>query len=123
MSFATKRAHPDTGTSISYLPTIVIDTDQSNCLKMVHLFKYVRGNKYLTLILSADNSGMIKWYIDGSYTVHPHMQGHTGRGMTMGLGLPISASIKQKLKNRGSTKSETFGVDQLMTLVPWTSIF
>ena len=110
MLFSTKIARPDTGIYISYLKTRVRDPDQSDWLKMVHIFKYVRGTKYLPLILSADKSGMLKWYIDGSNAVHPNMRGHTGRGLTIGQGLPISALIKQKLNTRSSTKSEIFGV-------------
>ena len=62
--FAIERARPDNGTSISYLTIIVRDPDQSNWLKMVHILKYVRGTKYLSFVLIACKSGMIKWYID-----------------------------------------------------------
>ena len=62
--FATNRAKPDTGTAISYLTTRVIEPYQSNWLKMVHLFKYVRGPKYLPPTLSAENSVIFKLYID-----------------------------------------------------------
>ena len=60
MLFATKIAWPDTGTAISYLTTIVRESDQSDWLDMVHIFKYVRGIKYLPLILSADKIEIIK---------------------------------------------------------------
>ena len=83
MLFNTKRAWPDIVTDISYLTTRVSDPYQSDCLKMVHLFKYVRGAKYLPLILSAENNGIIKWYIDGSHAVHPNMRGHTRGGLIM----------------------------------------
>ena len=90
---------------------------------MVHLFKYVRGTKYLPLILSVDKSGMLKWYIVGLHAVNPNMRGHTGGGLTMGRGLPILVSRKQKLNTRSSTKSEIVGVDQLMPSVLWNRIF
>ena len=64
MLFDTKRARPDTSTAISYLTTRLRDPDQSDWLKMVHLFKYVIGTKYIPPILCSDKSGMIKWYID-----------------------------------------------------------
>ena len=44
------------------------------------------------------------------------MRGHTGGGLTMGRGLPITASTKQKLYTRSSTKSELVGVDGMMPL-------
>ena len=117
MLFATKRARPETGTAISYLTTRVRETYQSDWLKMVHLSKYFRGTKDLPLIPSIDNSGMLKWYIVGSYVEHPNIRGHTGGGLEMGRGFPILVSIKQKINTRSSTKSEIFGVDQLMPLV------
>ena len=123
MSFATKRVRPDTGAYISYLTTRVRDTYQSNWMKMVHLFKYVRGTKDLPLILSVYKSEIIKWYIDGSHAVHPNMRGNTGGGLTMGQGFPIWVSIKQNMNTRSSTESEIVGIDQLMTSVLWTGIF
>ena len=56
--FATQRAPTDTGTSISYLTTIVREPYQSDWIDMVHLFKCFIGTKDLPLILSSDNSGM-----------------------------------------------------------------
>ena len=123
MTFAKNIERPDTCTSISYLTTRVIDPDQSNWLKMVHLFKYVRGNKYLLLILIAYKIVMLNWYIDGSHVVHPNIRGDTGVKLKMGRGFPISVSSKQKLNTRSSTKSEIVGVDQLIPSVLWTRIF
>ena len=50
---------------------------------MMYMFKYARGTKYLPIILSADNIEILKWYIDGSYAVHPNIRGHTGGGLTI----------------------------------------
>ena len=94
MLFATKRARPYTDTSISYLTTIVKDPDQNNWIHMVNLLNYVKGTKDIPFILSSDKSGMLKWYIDGSHSVHPNMRGHTGGVLTMGKGFPILAPSK-----------------------------
>ena len=117
MLFTTKRARSDTGIAISYLTTRVREPDQSDWLKMVNLFMYIRGTNNIHLILSAENNGMLKWYIDGSYDVHPNMRGPTGGGLTMGRGFPISALSKQKTNTRSFTESEIVWVDQLMPLV------
>ena len=119
MLFATERALPDTGTTISYLVTRVIDTDQSNCLKMVRLFKYVRDTKTIPLILISDKSVILKWYIDKSYTVHTNMRGNNGVVLTMGQVFPILAFSKQNIITKSSTKSETVEVDVLMPSVVW----
>ena len=92
MLFSTKRAQQDTGTAISYLTIRVREIDQNDWLKIVHVFKYVRGTKDLPLIISAYRSGIIKWNIDGSHVVHPNMWGHAGVGLKMVQGFPISAS-------------------------------
>ena len=121
--FATKRARPDTGTSVSFLTTRVKEPDRHDWTKLAHLMKYIRGTRELPLILSADRTGVLKWHVDGSYTVHANMRGHTGGGLTMGRGFPISASTKQKLNTRSSTESELVGVDDLMPSILWTGHF
>ena len=84
MLLTTKIAQQDTGTEIYYLKTRVRDPDQISWLKMVHIFNYFRGTKYLPFILSVYNSGILKWYIDGSHVIHPNMGGRTGGGLKMG---------------------------------------
>jgi hypothetical protein len=51
------------------------------------------------------------------------MRGHTGGGLTFGLGYPISTSTKQKLNTRSSTESELVAVDDLMPSILWTRHF
>ena len=121
--FATKRARPDTGTAISYLTTRVREPDEQDWAKLMHLNQCIRSTRQLPLILSADGSGVLKWFVDGSYTVHPNMRGHTGGSLTMGRGYPLSASTKQKLNTRSSTESELVGVDDLMPSILWTRLF
>ncbi len=52
------------------------------------------------------NEGMLMRYNDASFAVHPNMGGHTGGGMTMGRGFPISVSTKQKLNTKSLPESE-----------------
>jgi hypothetical protein len=51
------------------------------------------------------------------------MRGHTGGGLTMGRGFPISVSTKQKLNTRSSTENELVGVDDMMPIICWTRYF
>ena len=74
-------------------------------------------------MLGAENDGLLMWYVDASFAVHPNMHDHTGRGLTMGRGFPISASTKQKLNTRRSTESELVGVDDMMPIIIWTRNF
>jgi hypothetical protein len=63
------------------------------------------------------------WYVDASFAVHPNMRGHTGGGLTLGRGFPITVSTKQKLNTRSSTESELVGVDDMMPIICWTRYF
>jgi hypothetical protein len=121
--FATKRARPDTCTAISYLTTRVRELDRDDWTTLAHMVKYLRGTKDLPLILSANGSGILKWWVDGSFGVHPNMRGHTGGGLSMGRGFPIVSSTKQKLNTRSSTESELVAVDDKMPAVLWTRLF
>jgi hypothetical protein len=67
--------------------------------------------------------GVLKWHVDGSFAVHPNMRGHTGGGLTMGRGFPLSSSTKQKLNTRSSTESEVVGVDDFVQAILWTRNF
>lgn len=119
--YATKRARPDTCTAVTFLTTRVRDPDKNNWAKMVHLMMYIRGTRKLPLILSAN--GILKWWIDGSFTVHPNMRGHTRGGLSLGRGFPIVNSMKQKLNTRSSMESELVGVDNCMPAILWTRYF
>ncbi len=121
--YATKRARPDTCTAIAFLTTRVREPDSDDWTKLVHLMKYVRGTRKLPLILSASGGGILKWWIDGSFAVHPNMRGHTEGGLSMGRGFPIVNSTKQKLNTRSSTESEIVGVDDCMPAICWTRYF
>ncbi len=59
--------------------------------------EYLRVDMLHPLILSADGSGLLMWYVDASFAVHPNMHSHTGGVLTMGRGFPINSSTKQKL--------------------------
>jgi hypothetical protein len=121
--FATKRARPDTCTSVAFLTTRVRAPDHDDWRKLVHLMKYLRRTRRLPLILSADGTGVLKWWVDASFAVHPNMRGHSGGGLSMGRGFPITSSTKQKLNARSSTETELIGANDFMTAICWTRYF
>ena len=69
--------------------------------------------------MSVNGSGILKWWIDGSFLVNPNIRGHTCNGLSMGRGFPIVSSTKQNLNTRSSTKIEVVSVDDYMTYVLW----
>ena len=84
---------------------------------------YLHGMKNLVLILSANGTGILKWWVDASIAVHPNMQGHSGGGLSLGRGFPIVTSTKQKLNTCSSTETELVGVDDFMPSILWTRMF
>ena len=97
-----------------------LEPDLDDWEKLSHLMKYLRGTTELPLILGGDNTGIVKWYVDASFAVHPSMRGHTGGAVTLGCGFPIVTSTKQKLNTRSSKEAELVGVDDLMPAILWT---
>jgi hypothetical protein len=121
--YATKRARPDTCTAIAFLTTRVREPDKDYWTKFVHLMRYIRGTRTMPLILSANGSGILKWWVDASFDVNPNMRGHSGGGLSLGRGFPIVSSTKQKLNTRSSTETEIVGADNFMPAIFWTRYF
>jgi hypothetical protein len=71
--YATKRARPDTCTAIAFLTTRVRAPNKDDWNKLIHLMKYLRGTRTLPLILSANGTGILKWWVDAAFAVHPNM--------------------------------------------------
>ena len=71
--YAIKRARPDTFTAVRFVTTIVRAPDLEDWDKMVHMMRYIRGARTLPLIVSANGSSILKWWVDSSFDVHPNM--------------------------------------------------
>jgi hypothetical protein len=118
--YATKRAKPDTCTAIAFLTMRVREPDKDDWTKFVHLMRYTRGTYTMPLILSANGSGTLRWWVDAFFAVHPNMRGHSGGGLSLGRGFPIVSSTKQNLNTRSSTETEIVGADEFMPVICWT---
>jgi hypothetical protein len=121
--YSTKRARLDTCTAIAFLTTRVRAPDKDDWNKLVHLMRYIRCTRTMPLILSAKGSGILKWWVDASFAVHPNMHGHSGGGLSLGRGFPIVSSTKQKLNTQRSTETEIVGADDFMPAICWTRYF
>jgi hypothetical protein len=121
--YSTKRARPDTCTAIAFLTTRVRSPAKDDWNKLVHLMRYIRGTRTMPLILSANGSGILKWWVDTSFAVHPNMRGHSGGGLSLGRGFTIVSSTKQNLNTRSSTETEIVGADDFMPAICWTHYF
>ena len=69
----------------------------------------------ISLILSIDNYGNVKWYVDAEFVVHKYIISHTGGFMTMVKGWAYVQSSFKKLKTNSSTKSKFVVEDNFLT--------
>ncbi len=121
--YVTNRARPDTCLSIAFLTMRVRAPNIDHREKLCHLMEYLRKDHAWPLVLGAKNNGLLMWYVDTLFAVHPNMCGHTGGGLTMGRGFSITATTKQKLNTRSSTESELVGIDDMMPIIILTRYF
>ena len=121
--YATRRERPDTCTSITFLTTRVRSTAEDNCAKLLHLMLYLRGTRNISPTLSANGSGILKWWVDESFSVHPNMRGNPGGGLSLGRGSPIISSTKQKINTKSSTEIEIVSIDNFMPAICWNRYF
>ena len=103
--YATKRERPDTCTSIAFQTTWVQAPDEDYWAKLVHMMRYLRGTRNTSLTLSDNGSGILKWWVDASFAVHPNMQGNPVGVLSLGRGFPIVIPIKQKIHTKSSTET------------------
>ena len=121
--YLSQRARPDLRTTISFLCGRMQAPDVDDYKKLGRVLKYLRSTKDLLLILSADGSGLLRWWVDASFGVHMDMKGHTGGNMLMGKVSVFTTANKQKLVTRSSTECEVVGVHEVMPQLLWTTQF
>ncbi len=78
--YVNKHARPGVSMAIAFLSTRVRSTDIDDWRKLSHLMEYLRVDRLCPLILSANGSRVLMWYVDASFAVHPNMHSHTGGG-------------------------------------------
>ena len=78
------------------MTTRVQAPDEGDWDKLVHLMQYIRGTHKLSLTLSANISGIFRWWVGELFAVHPNMQGHSSGGLSLGRGFPIVSSKKKR---------------------------
>jgi hypothetical protein len=77
----------------------------------------------MAVTLEGDDAGIVKWWVDASFAVHPDMKSQTGGALSLKKGSVYSTSTRQKVNTKSSTKAELVGVDDVMPLILWTRYF
>jgi hypothetical protein len=110
-------------TAVAFLTTRVKSSDEDDLKKLTHMIRYLCGSIELPLILRADSVPVPKWWVDGSHATHPNMRGHSSGCMSLGKGMPINTSTKQKINTRSSTETELVAANDFMPIILWTNYF
>ena len=121
--FLSKQAQPNLQTAVVFLTTRVKSPNNDDRKKLSKLMKYLQETWYLPLILEDDDSGVLKWYIDGSFAIHNDMKSHTGINLTMGKDTIYGDSFKHKLNLKSSTEAELISVSNGINQVLWAKYF
>ena len=121
--YLSKCARPDLQTAVSFLTTRVREPDEDDYKKLSQSIRYLRDNVDIPLTLEINNSGIICWWVDASFAIHPDMKSRTGVTVSMGGGCPFLLSLRQWINTQSSTEAELVGVNGAMYLITWTQLF
>jgi hypothetical protein len=120
--YLAQRARSDVLLAVAFLTTRASFPDIDDLGMLKRVIWYLRDTKDLALTLEASDDGVIRWWVDASFAVHPNMRSHTGVVLSLGKGAVYGMSSKQKINTKSSCEAELVGVDALPTIL-WTIQF
>jgi hypothetical protein len=121
--YLAQRARPDILVADTFLTTTVSSPDYVDIAKLKHVMRYLRDTKDLALKPEANDDGVIRWWVDESFAVHPNLRSHTGSVSSLGMGAVFGMSSKQKINTKSSCEAELVGVYGALPTVLWTLQF
>jgi hypothetical protein len=117
--FLCKRARSDVQPAISFLASRVQKPNEGDRTKLIRVLVFLKTTRDDMLALEADNTQTLTWYVDTAYAVYTDMRSYTGSTFSLGKGMIISDSTKQKVNSRSSTEAELIGVDDRISKILW----
>jgi hypothetical protein len=108
--YLAKRIQPEALLAVSFLATRVKEPDEDDMVKLQRLLKYINGTHGMGLTLRVADGWQVWAHIDASYAVHIDLRSHTGGVITLGSGVLMAQSRKQKLVTKSSTEAELVAV-------------
>ncbi len=87
------------------------------------VLKHLKGSINLGIRLEVEATPIVKWWVDTLHAVPNDCKSHTGAIMTLGKGMAITLSQKQKINGTNLTESEIIGVDDTLPHTLWTKYF
>ena len=94
--FLSAGARHDIQPATTFLTTRVRCPDEDDWGKVKQLLGYLKGTLNMPLVLLVDSLILSNWWVDVVHVVHDDCRGHTGAGMSLGQGMALSYSWKQK---------------------------
>ena len=73
LQYLRQQGRPNIRTAVSFLCKRVSAPDKDGYKKLTRIMRYQQSTKNLKRKLESDGSGVIRWCVDASYTVHPVM--------------------------------------------------
>lgn len=76
--FPAKSARPVIQITVSFLCTRMFAPDQNDWKKLGRLIQYLRGTAGIPLLFEADDSHIVKWWVDAAFSVKTDMKSRSG---------------------------------------------
>ena len=95
--FLTKRGRADVQPAISFLASRVKKPTTQYWMKLLRVISYLKCTRDNWLTLEEDNEQTLYWYVDVDFAVHADMKSHTGSVFSLGKGMIVADSTKQKV--------------------------
>merc|ERR1712125_126822 len=92
-------------------------------MKLRRLMGYLNSTIHEKRTLGADSIIDLSTWIDSSYAIHADMKGHTGGGMSFGIGVFGEKSNKQRINSMSSTESEFVTASEYLPNNIWMENF
>ena len=108
---------------VSFLCSRVSKATKQDQYKLLRILQYLKDTAHDKLILGATNRKVLRSWVDASYACHENMKSHTGGAVSLGRGMVISKSSKQKLVTKSSTEAELVGASDFLPNTIWTKYF
>jgi len=121
--YVAKRGRIDIQLTIAFLCTRVSCSTKQDWNKLKRGLQFLNRTVDDCMIIGADCLTVLKTWVDASYGVHPDMKSHTGGVLSLGRGVIMSKSSKQKLNTKSSTEAELVGASDYLPNTIWAKMF
>lgn len=121
--YISSRARSDISPTIAFLCTRVAKSTEQDWAKLRRLLRYLASTIELTATIGADGLTNMHTWVDAAYAVHHDMRSHTGGCVSLGRGVLMPKSTKQKLTTKSSTEAELVGASDYLPNTIWAKNF